>query len=413
MKALTLLVVAVLVSPALAHVPETDTWAVIVEGDTTARRTTLTFDDATVRGNLYGQDFAGTFVKNKLEFRNGPFLWTGERKGDAISGTLKTDENTYKWTAIRVKKPGSPRSFSFAPKTYSRLYSSALAPALNLLPGDTVVTKTVDASGTDENSKSVTWGGNPLVGPFYVEGAFPGDTLVVKLKSVRTNRGWAFGGRELTDTVLDASYIASRKNERIDNTWLIDTEKKTVRLEKPTENLKDFTVPLAPFLGCVGVAPADGAAMSAKDSGIFGGNMECRFATEGATLYFPVQQLGAYFYLGDGHAAQGDGELAGNALETSLSVTFSVDVIPGKSPGAVRIETDEFLLSLGVAGSLDVAIRQATSDMARWLESDFKLTAAESAVVLGFANIYDIPDMVPPYFGVTSRIPKKALARKP
>jgi amidase len=75
------------------------------------------------------------------------------------------------------------------------------------------------------------------------------------------------------------------------------------------------------------------------------------------------------------------------------------------------LKTDEFLLSLGVAGSLDIAIRQATSDMARWLESDFKLTGPESAVVLGFANIYDIPDMVPPYLGVTSRIPKKALKK--
>ena len=388
---------------------DTDTWAVVVEGDTTARRSTFTITDTTFSGSVYGQDFTGTLDGGRIEFRTGPFVWTGVLERDALRGEFRNGDSTQPWTAARVARSPGPSRHEFAPTKYHRLFGGSVEPALRLFPGDTVKTRTADAGGMDEHSKSVAWGGNPLTGPFHVEGAFPGDFLAVHFTTVRTNRDWAFSGRELVDTVLDARYLRDRKTDRIDNKWLIDPAGRTLRLDKPTQGLKDFRVPLAPFLGCVGVAPPDGAAASSRDSGAYGGNMECRFAAEGSTVYLPVHRLGALLMIGDGHAAQGDGELTGSAMETSMDVEFSVHVIPGASRGVPRIETAEYILSVGVAGSLDQAVKHATSDMARWLESDYGLTSQEAAYVLGFANVYDIPDMVGPFVGVSSRIAKKSL----
>ena len=180
-------------------------------------------------------------------------------------------------------------------------------------------------------------------------------------------------------------------------------------LSNPTPRLADFSAPLRPFLGCIGVAPAGGASISTKESGPFGGNMEYGELREGTTIYLPVFEEGAFLFLGDGHAAQGDGELAGDALETSLDVEFSVDVLPSREQKQVRAENADAIMSIGVAGSLDQAVRAATSDLARWLESEYKLTSAETALLLGVEMKYDIADMVPPQLGCVARLPKSVL----
>jgi amidase len=411
----------IIFSPALicqvpAQEPDfTGSWVFKMEGDDRLQRVTLVKDAKEpdkIKGKVYGTEFTATQKGDLLTFNVGNYLWSGTIKGNEITGELGQDEanakTRTKWSAKRFVKPTTPKNYDYAPKVYHRLYSNTPEPALRLEPGDTVRTKTVDASGANEKSEWVTRGGNPLVGPFHIEGAVPGDVLVVKMRSVKTNRGWAFSGRALMDTVLDTDYIRNRTFGGVDNAWMIDTKNNIVSLEKPTERLKNFSVPLTPFLGCVGVAPAEGS-MSSKASGEFGGNMECRFIGTGATIYLPVFQEGAYLFLGDGHAAQGDGELTGDALETSMDIEFSVDVLPGLSTGVPRVETATDILSIGIAGSLDIAIRTATSDMARWLERDYKLTSSEAAMVLGFANHYDIPDMVPPYISIASRVSRKTL----
>jgi amidase len=385
-------------------------WVFKMEGDDRLQRVALTKEVDKIKGKVYGTDFTATQKGDQLTFNVGGYMWWGTIKGNEITGELVQDKTRTKWSAKRFVKPAISKTYDYAPKVYHRLYSNTPEPALRLQAGDTVRTKTVDASGANEKSESVTRGGNPLVGPFHVEGAVPGDVLVVKMRTVKTNRNWAFSGRALMDTVLDTDYIRNRTFGGVDNAWTIDTKTNTVSLEKPTERLKNFSVPLAPFLGCVGVAPAEGS-ISSKASGEFGGNMECRFIGTGATVYLPVFQEGAYLFLGDGHAAQGDGELTGDALETSMDIEFSVDVLPGLSTGVPRVETATDILSIGIAGSLDNAIRTATSDMARWLERDYKLTSSEAAMVLGFANHYDIPDMVPPYISITSRISRKNLTQ--
>ena len=132
---------------------------------------------------------------------------------------------------------------------------------------------------------------------------------------------------------------------------------------------------------------------------------------EGTTLYLPVYAPGALLFIGDGHAAQGDGELTGDALETSMRVEFTVNVIKGESMGGPRAENDEFLMSLGIGNSLDDALKMATTRLVNWLQKDYKLEPNEAAIVLGTAMRYDIAEVVDPLVHIVAKVPKSALAQ--
>jgi len=183
------------------------------------------------------------------------------------------------------------------------------------------------------------------------------------------------------------------------------------RLKNPSAHLKNYTVRLQPMLGCIAVAPGAHQSFQTAYPGRFGGNMDYNQMREGATVYLPVFAPGALLFVGDGHAAQGDGELTGNALETSMDVEFTVDLIRDQNFGHPLAENGEFLISIGIGGSLDQALQQATSGLVRWLERDYKLTASESALVLGFAVRYDVVDLVGTQVSIAAKLPKTALAR--
>lgn len=234
---------------------------------------------------------------------------------------------------------------------------------------------------------------------------------MVRLHRVALNRGWAFSGTQLMESAIDPSYATERREARQDDKWILDRSRGVARIEVPPPGLQAFEVPLTPFLGVVAVAPGGTGTPSARESGAYGGNLEYARLREGATIYLPVRTLGANLYIGDGHAAQGDGELTGDAMETSLDVTFSVDLIRWGFQNITRAEDAEGIMSIGVGGSLDEAMRRATSDMARWLEKDYGLTSTEVALVMGMSLRYDIPDIVPPDYGVTARLPRSALTQ--
>jgi acetamidase/formamidase len=255
-------------------------------------------------------------------------------------------------------------------------------------------------------------GGNPLTGPFYVEGAMPGDTLVVRFSRIRLNRDTAFSGSRVTAGALNAGYFAQQKNiPNFDSTWALDRQAGFARLAKPTEKLKDYRVPLRPMLGCVGVAPAGLLSFSAGYPGTFGGNMDYNQLVEGATVYLPVYHPGALLFIGDGHAAQGDGELTGAALETSMEWTFTVDFIRARNIPGPRLENAEFWMASGVANSLPEALQSATTNLSRWLEEEYKLNAHEIGVVLGTAIRYEIAELVDPQIHVVAKIAKTALSQ--
>ena len=130
---------------------------------------------------------------------------------------------------------------------------------------------------------------------------------------------------------------------------------------------------------------------------------------EGATVYLAVSQPGALLYVGDGHALQGDGELNGNALETSLDVELSVDVLREKNIPGPRVENAEYLMAMGLSGSLDDAFRQAGSALAKWLQQDYKLTGKETAVLLGAVIEYQISEVADRNVGVVAKVRKKYL----
>ena len=130
---------------------------------------------------------------------------------------------------------------------------------------------------------------------------------------------------------------------------------------------------------------------------------------EGATLYLPVRNPGALLYIGDGHAAQGDGELNGNALETSMDVELTVDVISAKSIPGVRLESTTHLMAMGLDGSLDEAFRAATANMAAWLADEYKLTPSEIGQVLGTAAEYRVSEVADRNAGVVLKLGKERL----
>jgi amidase len=209
---------------------------------------------------------------------------------------------------------------------------------------------------------------------------------------------------------LDSDLAAKMKDGGKTVLWHLDMDRGTASPEKPAEHLTHYSVPLKPMLGCVAVATGLASAPpNTGDSGHYGGNMDFNEISEGNTLYLPVNVPGAFLYVGDGHAVQGDGELNGNALETSMDVTFTVDVIHGKRVRGPRIESATHIMAMGLAGSLDDAFREATANMANWLTNDYKLTPSELAQVLGSSSEYKVSEVADRNAGIVMKINKERL----
>lgn len=286
----------------------------------------------------------------------------------------------------------------------------AHAPAMRVQDGDTVITGTVDAHGVDHELLHRGGDTNPMTGPFHVEGAEPGDTLAVEIRRIRMTRvmGWTRQG--LAWNVVDPARVRDMPaREKI--FWRIDDNAGVVRLEYPVAGLSSsWSVPLKPMLGCFGVAPGGGEFISTATSGRHGGNMDYNRFGEGAVAYFPVAVPGALFFLGDAHAAQGDGEIAGTGIETSAEVEFTVRVIEGRQAGWPRGEDADCIFTVGNARPLEQALQHATSELLDWLAQDYGLDAVSASHLLGMHVRYDIANVFNPAFSVACRLDKQALA---
>jgi amidase len=309
-------------------------------------------------------------------------------------------------------RPQNATLHDYDPQSFHNFYSPSLAPVMHLFPGDSVKTRTLDSRGHDRDGKPRAPRGNPLTGPFYVEGAMPGDTLVVHLTRVRTNRDSAYQSNLVATTALETGAIEQQaKYESGFHAWKIDAAAGTASVIDPDGKLAPFTIRLSPMLGCVGVAPPHDETLGSGHLGVFGGNMDSPEIREGVTLYFPIFQPGALFYLGDGHAEQGDGELPGQGLETSMDVQFSVDVIPNVSLGQPRVENSDAILVMGTGITVDAAMKNATTGMSRWLAATYHLTPQDIAAVLGTEMKYEIAEVVDSEYDVVAKVSKDALAR--
>lgn len=309
-----------------------------------------------------------------------------------------------------TRAQAAPATYDYEPTSFYTTYSAIWTPVLRLRPGDTVRTRTFD---NDRDAKATRFGvgGNPSTGPFYVEGAMPGDTLVVRLNKVRANKKTARQGGRINPRAITAAYLVDAKYDpAVTGEWTLDVEKGVATLANPTERMKGFTVPIRTMLGCVSVAPPGMEQLRGTDLGVFGGNLDYNDNVEGTTLYFPVFHPGALFGIGDAHAAQGDGELTGSALETSADVEFTVDVIKGTIYQQVRAETRDFLVAFGVSGSVHESIQASTALLVDWLKRDYKMSDSEVALFLGAVMQYDIAELVDPHINVVAKVPKTALA---
>lgn len=390
-------------------------------GEPTYQRATIATSGEKLTGkganfNLEGTAHGDTIVLT-AHFEDGKLFgeFTGTMVEGVLIGTAKLfDGQTVSWTAqqLTARPAGALQTHRFTPRQFHRVFSSSIPPAMHLFPGDSVSTSTVDAGGIDSSGKRRSLGGNPLTGPFYIDNAWPGDTLVVRFTRIRLNRDSAIHSSDIAGSAFDPDYFKEVKAvEKFDSDWRLDREGGVAMLKNPTEKLRNLSVKLAPMLGCVGVAPPGSEALGSGHLGSFGGNMDYNQMREGVTLYLPVYHPGALLFVGDGHAAQGDGEVTGNALETSMDVEFTVDVQQGQSLDMPRAENGEYLMALGIGNSLTDALQAATTNLARWLERDYKLNAAEVAMVLGTSMRYDIAEIVDPEVNLVAKVPKSVLAQ--
>jgi amidase len=274
------------------------------------------------------------------------------------------------------------------------------------------VTTTLDARGADAAGVRRAAGPNPMTGPFAIEGAEPGDALLVSIDRMTPTRGTGWTFSSLAANVVDPAFVPELP-KRETTLWAIDAAARTVRLQDPPAALGDLVLPLDPMIGCFGVAPADGQALSTATSAENGGNMDYRRFGPGTLAAFPVFAPGALFFLGDGHACQGDGEIVGTGIETSFEIEFTVRLRKRARFGWPRGETADEIFTIGNARPLDQALQHATSEMARWLGTDFGLDLTSASHLLGQAVRYDIANVFDPAFTVACRLPKSRLRRPP
>jgi amidase len=319
-------------------------------------------------------------------------------------------------TLLRVLLPLSiaasagAETYHFEPTEFHTTFSGAHKSVLTIKPGDHVITYTIDARGVDSKGVTRGEGPNPETGPFYIEGAQPGDTLVVHLLRLEPNRATGFSGTLLAPYAADPAFLrgeALREPKTL--IWQIDKKKGVATLDSPDFKPGHLELPLNPMLGCVATAPAGKAAIPTSTGDNFGGNMDYNGMVAGTTLMLPVFEPGALFFLGDGHARQGDGEVTGGAIETSLDVEFSVDVIKGKKINWPRLENDDYIMVLGSSRSLVEALQHANTEMQRWLMADYGFDERGSSLLMGQGMESVISNVVDPEFTIVARMRKRYL----
>jgi acetamidase/formamidase len=310
--------------------------------------------------------------------------------------------------------------------TYYHTFAAGPAAVKRVRPGDTIRTKTLDAAGGDERGviadpKQL---GNPLSGPFYLEGAEPGDALVLHITKLRMNRNWGWTGYRLGEWALPPGHTANmpakhykanlvHQGDDQQVPWDLDLKNNMVRLREPVSQRIKLEFPARPMLGCIGVAAPGDAAPGSSKSGSWGGNMDYNAAGEGATVILPVYHPGGLLYLGDGHALQADGEPTGQGIETSFDVEFTLDLLKHADLTGPRVETSEEIISLGsqqeYSSSLDRALQLATADMLRWLVTDYELEPFAAHLLINTQGRYQVVTVAG---SLALRIPKRYLPVK-
>ncbi len=304
----------------------------------------------------------------------------------------------------------APKTHRFKPTVGHATF--AVRPAvLTVRPGDTLESESLWGEWYERAGGK--WPGE--VGPIAIEGAEPGDTLVVHVLKVKPNRDTAVSTQGGTFGALVPDSGTAFLNDRFPNgryIWRLDRQAMTGTVDLPGSAMKRITVPLAPMLGRVATAPDGEEAFGGLWPGRFGGNMDASDVREGTTVYLPVNHKGALFYFGDGHALQGDGEVCGSGLETSMEVAFRFDLIKGRKVAWPRLEDVDHLMVAGSARPLSDALRISFVELINWLVADYGFDKQDAYQLTSQVATIRVANMVDPIYTVVAKFPKKHLPPK-
>ncbi len=299
-------------------------------------------------------------------------------------------------------------------------------PALRIAGGDTVTAETRDAFGYDRERRPLAESrkqrlpgatlkeSNPVIGPIYVEGAEEGDLLAVHIRSIRLTREFAISKQgprfgSLTGEAPGKALLYNEPVPLIWYEWKLDLKRNTAALELPGSRIGRVEVPLAPFIGSIGVAPRFGRTETTLTPGEFGGNMDFRDLAAGATLYLPVWVRGAYLSFGDVHALQGDGEVNGTALEVTAEVSLQVEVVKGGKAEWPRLVDERYIMTIGSARPLEDCIRISQLELLGWLTGEYGFQREEAWQLMAQVGEIRIANMVDPAYTAASAFPRKYL----
>jgi len=306
----------------------------------------------------------------------------------------------------------------YVPKHEELKYTfGGAAPTHHVQPGTRIVSWTEDCydgavTRPDQLPTKVIPPGhdNPQTGPFYIEGAEPGDTVVIHINKLEPARDHGissffpgFGALNRTDRT---AVLGSDLPEKV---WFYDVANGLARTRSLDGRLT-WEIPLAPFLGCLGVSPGL-EVRSTVVPDFFGGNMDCPEVRAGNTVYLGVNVPGALLSFGDGHYAMGDGEIIGTAIEGAMNVDLTVDLIKGRKTEWPRIENAEWMMTVGAARPLEDAARVAFREMVHWVRETSGLSEMDAYEFVSQAARAPIVQMVDPEYTVMVKIEKRRLPR--
>ncbi len=287
-------------------------------------------------------------------------------------------------------------------------------PVLRVKPGDIVESPTMAKPGDYYEKEGGPWPGE--VGPFFIEGATPDDTLVIRILKVQLNRDTAVSFvRPAGLSALATDGRLRLLNDPLPTrrfVWQLDRQRNVGTLDLPNSRSKRIEIPLRPMVGRVAVAPAGEEAFGGLWPGAFGGNMDVPDIREGATIFLPVYHEGALFYFGDIHAAQGDGEVCGSGLETTAVVTMQFELVKGKKIVWPRIEDADHVMVAGSGRPLIDAFRIAHVELIEWLVADYGFDKMDAYQIVSQAGTARVANVVDPLYTVVAKFPKALLPKE-
>jgi acetamidase/formamidase len=298
-----------------------------------------------------------------------------------------------------------------------------VTPTHRIRPGTRIVSWTEDCydgavtkPGQLPSKQQLPGHDNPQTGPFYVEGAEPGDTLAIRIEKLEPARDYGISSSFSGFGALNGTDRTAMLGVDLPETvWFYQVDRgRGVARTRSQDGKQSWEVPLAPFLGCLGVAPGAGEARSTIVPDDFGGNMDCPEVRAGSTVYLGVRVPGALLSFGDGHYAMGDGEIIGTAIEGAMNVELTVDLVKKRATPWPRIENSEWIMSIGAARPLEDAARVAFKDMVAWVREKTGMGQMDAYQFVSQNARAPIVQFVDPQYTVLVKVPKSRLpARAP